>query len=372
MRGIWFFHRQPPPVPPIPPPPPPPDPPVAGLVFAERLPRSAALLALRHHPITWPGANGDHQGCAYSTGVAEECYGEVTEDGYEQILQGMPTVPEAACALTPDSTFVDIGSGYGRLAMYVRMRTNVSAVVGIERNPCRHERAVRGRRRLEAHAGAAGATLLDGLRLIHSDVRRAALGDATHVFMSVQCWGHELIRTIVTHLVPAAPKLRCMIFSATGARDILTAPLNGERNFSQRSNLDLIDEWGTLDGALERVPTSWTPTEALYVGKRAQTGADGHAAAGHADSHACGRAGHGRGADHDHCRRHARRRRSIRDAPSSIDALMDFAISDRNATRNATGVDALPLGLRVLLGVSIAVLFLLILAMAFFAFTLEV
>ena len=76
--------------------------------------------------------------------------------------------PGSPCALTPDSEFLDIGSGYGRLAMYVRMRSNISRVTGVEINHCRHKKAVRGRAKIDK---LAGPELLRDLELIFGDVR---------------------------------------------------------------------------------------------------------------------------------------------------------------------------------------------------------
>ena len=100
-------------------------------------------------------------------------------------------------------------------------------MTGFELNACRHRAAVKGRAKIEkAHKERSGLRLLDGLRLVQGDVRSHHLGRATHIFMSVQCWGPELISTIVASLVPMAPNMRCMIFSATGAKSILNASPN--------------------------------------------------------------------------------------------------------------------------------------------------
>jgi hypothetical protein len=185
----------------------------SGLSYSERLTTAEARGHLAQHPFisVWSNAS-----CPFK--AHEECYGEVTEEGYEQILQAMPP-RGSSCALTPDSNFVDIGSGYGRLAMYVRMRSNISSVTGFELNACRHRHAVRGRAKIEnANRQRGGPRLFDRLRLVQGDVRSHSLGTATHIFMSVQCWGPELISTIIAHLVPKAPNMRCMIFSATGSK----------------------------------------------------------------------------------------------------------------------------------------------------------
>jgi hypothetical protein len=209
----------------------------------------------------------------------EECYGEILPGGYEQILQGMPP-PGSPCALTPDSALYDIGSGFGRLVMYAAMRTNISHAVGIEVNACRHRGAVQGKASLESAAQRSSSsgsrsrrssrskggnghelTLLAGLEFVHGDVREQSLGDATHVMMSIQCWGHELIDKIISHLVPKAPRMRCMLFSAHAAKHVLSLP--------DGAILEKLDRWGVLDHVEQRVRSSWTEEmDVLYVGKR--------------------------------------------------------------------------------------------------------
>jgi hypothetical protein len=243
----------------------------AGIRHVERLSAAEAMQRMsvtgKFHPTT--------HGCPAES--SEECYGELLNDGYEQILQGMPP-PGSPCALTPDSVLYDIGSGFGRLVMYARLRTNISRAVGIEINACRHRGAVRGKAALEAAAQRSrggsmkGSTasssssretplLMAGLDLVNGDVREQSLGDATHVHMSIQCWGHELIDKIVSHLVPKAPRMRCMLFSAHAAKHVLSLP--------DGANLEKLDRWGVLDQVEQKVHGSWTEEgDVLYVGKR--------------------------------------------------------------------------------------------------------
>lgn len=295
--------------------------------WAERKPISVARDFLKLHPFVPVYSN---LSCPFSIAASEQCYGEVTEEGYEMMLQNMPP-PGSPCALTPDSEFLDIGSGYGRLAMYVRMRSNISRVTGVEINHCRHKKAVRGRAKIDK---LAGPELLRDLELIFGDVRALSLGSATHIFMSIQCWGSELIEKIISHLVPRAPHMRCMIFSASSAKFVL-AGANG-------SNMNLVDRWGELSNAIVGVPTSWTPTEALYVGKRSRESASEQAACERertARARARARGAPTSKASAVRCGPKAKRR-SIRHAPSS----MDFDVLDDGKLRFNEGTLSWPAG----------------------------
>lgn len=260
----------PPELPPLPPRP------TGGLALSERLPMDQVNTLLRkEHPLqpAWSfGTRSSRRRNAtagkqkrlrkdysWCNGSEEECYGEVTEEGFEAVLQAMPGVG-SPCALTADARFLDVGCGFGRLAMYVALRSNVSKVTGIESNMCRLDHAQHGMAQIER---AAPGTLTPRLRLIHGDVRKlTTLADTTHVFLSIQCWPADLIRTIVRDLARRTPALRCMIFSARGVPSLL-AGANGR----------LVDEWGVVSQASFDVPTTWGSTEAVFVSKRAPGGA---------------------------------------------------------------------------------------------------
>lgn len=233
--------------------------PTGGLAAVEHFqPTRVHGLLTRHHPLPplkkhWCSTEG------------EECYGEVTMEGFEHVLQATPSSASSPCALTPDASFMDIGSGFGRFAMFVRLRTNVSTVTGLERNGCRHSNALHGMTTIEREAPREGygTGVFKGLRLINADIRDAGVGAATHIFMSIQCWPKDLLHTILAELAPRAPRLRCMIFSAMGVRDIL----------EKTDASALVDAWGTVSAQAPHIPTTWEFTEAVFVSKRAANGA---------------------------------------------------------------------------------------------------
>ena len=105
-------------------------------------------------------------------------------------------------------------------------------------------------------------------------VRTLSLDDATHIFMSIQCWPPDLIGTIVATLARRAPRLRCMIFSAAGVSGIVGHGTHGGKQLSE-----LVDAWGTVSQVADGIPTTWGFTEAVFIGGRSASGGDAAAAA---------------------------------------------------------------------------------------------
>jgi precorrin-6B methylase 2 len=116
-----------------------------------------------------------------STRTREETYGELTD--VQGLLRHLPH------ALEKNSVFVDVGSGYGRLAMYVALTAPCSRVVGLELHPCRHEMAAKMQREQ--------AALVPHLQFKHRDARQGVPPDSTHIFMCSTCFTPELSRSIV-------------------------------------------------------------------------------------------------------------------------------------------------------------------------------
>ena len=130
------------------------------------------------------------------------CYGELTTSGVYRLLH-LLSLPASApqCSLTASDVLYDIGSGFGRVAALLRESTNVSRVVGIEVNSCRARSAARLQ---GSHGGG-------GLSFVHGDVRKVGFDDATHLYLTSQCWPTALLRTIFGRLARRTPKLRCII-----------------------------------------------------------------------------------------------------------------------------------------------------------------
>jgi hypothetical protein len=63
-----------------------------------------------------------------------EIYGELTPRGMRQVARQLAAVGP----LNSRSVLYDVGSGYGRFALFLRLSTPCARIVGVEINPCRH------------------------------------------------------------------------------------------------------------------------------------------------------------------------------------------------------------------------------------------
>ena len=131
-----------------------------------------------------------------------QCYGELTYSGVSRLLSLLshPLIAPQ-CSLTSTSVLYDIGSGFGRVAGLMRELTNVSHVVGVEVNGCRARTAALSLRRWPR----------GGLSFVHGDVRNVGFPDATHLYLTSQCWPTALLRAIFGRLARRAPQLRCIV-----------------------------------------------------------------------------------------------------------------------------------------------------------------
>lgn len=193
-----------------------------------------------------PYPMGDPTSCGNFQNLSnEQCYGEVDDgNGYEELANGFPS----ECQMNASSSFVDIGSGVGRLALFMRLYTNVSKVTGLELNGCRVHRAQRMQR--EVLASWAKPAQMRGLSYRRGDVREEGFGDSTHAFMSTTCFGHNLIRDIFKE-ARSAPRLQCIVAHATSFENLIAAE-------------SAINKWGHVVGATP-VTGSWALATALFI-----------------------------------------------------------------------------------------------------------
>ena len=185
-------------------------------------------------------------GCRHNQlGSSNECYGEPELEGYPILINSWPP----ACALDAQSVFYDVGSGHGRLAAYIRLHTNVSAVRGIEINVCRHSRAIELQSLLTREIPQRAHTM----SFVNGDVRALGFADATHIFLSSQCWDEALMRDVLAHATKRAPRLRCAVLFSWRRPDHWTADLRR-----------MADAWGHVVG-VHSVPTTWSGASAVFL-----------------------------------------------------------------------------------------------------------
>lgn len=177
-------------------------------------------------PPSWAACERPH--------APEQCYGEITPHGMSRLLWLLP----GRCALQAESVLYDIGSGFGHFASFLRSRTNSARVVGIEINSCRAQQAAR----LSA----------PGLTFVQGDVRRLGFADATHAFLTSQCWGSELMTDVFGRLAEQAERLACMVMFGSLPHALELPPILGR--------------WGTIDSFASSVSGTWDPAAtALYL-----------------------------------------------------------------------------------------------------------
>lgn len=145
-----------------------------------------------------------HKDCDSKTHEVGDTYGEISERGMGMLLAKLPS----SCAITPDSTFVDVGSGFGRWALYVRMFTRAARVVGLELNSCRHHQAARMREDLRNSSEYRRSAR--GLRYIHGDARKFNWSTATHVFLSTTAMPNDVLEELFVTLAKT-PSVRCIL-----------------------------------------------------------------------------------------------------------------------------------------------------------------
>jgi SAM-dependent methyltransferase len=188
-----------------------------------------------------------------NSGEPGTCYGEIAPAGMASLLRAMPE----QCALTDRSVFLDVGSGEGRLPLFVRLSTHVRASIGIELVGCRHRRAKLLQQKAERHGGAG---MRGGLEYHHGDVRKLGLKNATHLFMHSTCWPEPLVKHVTRRA--KAEGVECII------------------DYGRLGNAQL-KEFGPAVHAVH-APATWMPEMAAIYFRR--QGARGSEPAYHATS----------------------------------------------------------------------------------------
>jgi hypothetical protein len=178
--------------------------------------------------------------CVFA-GSFETTYGELLPKSLATVVREIP----ASCALSVqrDATFLDIGSGFGAVPLFVSLATGVRSV-GVEVDGCRHEIA---QRRLHTLASDPPATMPPpagrggNLSYLHGDVRALGLRNATVVHMHSTCFSETLMRDVMALVKQAGPQVRCILDSG----NLQVQPLLGA--------------WG-MPVHVAQTPLSWAPT----------------------------------------------------------------------------------------------------------------
>lgn len=152
------------------------------------------------------GFGPDHVCLGSSTDSAAMGYGEITYAGMEPLYK--------ALMLKPDDVVYDLGSGLGKLVLYLALRGPAQRVVGIEVGERRHRNAAAAEGRLRATlgnglAGDAGARSSE-FACIQGDIRNLIYKDATVVLFSNLCMDASLTAAAIRNFCKC-PWLRTVV-----------------------------------------------------------------------------------------------------------------------------------------------------------------
>lgn len=128
---------------------------------AQRLERLQAALPLSHGAWDepWEVRKAEY-GSLFWPRDCSPAYGELDREGIGRLL--------CAASLGPEDSFVDVGSGLGKLVIVAAVLTSVRTAWGVELSPSRHQKAVRGVDRL-CEAGAMDSAECGRVRLVQGD-----------------------------------------------------------------------------------------------------------------------------------------------------------------------------------------------------------
>lgn len=130
-------------------------------------------------------------------GSAQWAYGEVPFEGMGDLF--------ATLGVGKAATFLDVGSGTGRVVLYAATALEVEAV-GIELVPARHDVAIRA---LDALSHGTSKPVSASLRCgdVLSESELGTVSRATHIFCNNAVWSDALTSEILSHLAQHAPNL---------------------------------------------------------------------------------------------------------------------------------------------------------------------
>lgn len=113
--------------------------------------------------------------------------------------------PDLRWNLSPSSTFIDVGSGYGKVVLHAKLSVKVAKAVGIEYVPSRARMASDAKRELESGKHAfvseeARRLLRDGCRLEQGDATKHGVFDFSHVYMYDKVFSDPTIELLAGQL----------------------------------------------------------------------------------------------------------------------------------------------------------------------------
>jgi Histone methylation protein DOT1 len=135
-------------------------------------------------------------------------YGEITPGGFGKIMKYLLSGVPEDLRIGTGSSFIDIGSGFGKLVFQVPLWVPGANSTGIEYGQLRHDKAVEVAQLLRKRGGD-WAARLENVELIQGDATELDYAPFTHIFM------YDYIFSECTHraLLPRIAKADFQIFA---------------------------------------------------------------------------------------------------------------------------------------------------------------
>ena len=160
----------------------------------------------------YPFCKKDDTDCSQDYPEHKITYGEMTYEGIEQLYTYITTLPESPLF----KGFMDIGSGRGKLCLYMAAKPNIDQSVGIELVKVRYDESLVLQSRLERIS----PKIARKVRFIHSDIFDVDLREIfpkedqpIFIWMSNLCFETEITREILHKIVNELPSKSIICFS---------------------------------------------------------------------------------------------------------------------------------------------------------------
>jgi len=160
----------------------------------------------------YPFCKKDDVDCSQEYPAHKITYGEMTYEGIEQLYHYVTSLSEN----TPYHGFLDIGSGRGKLCLYMAAKPAMEQSVGIELVKLRYDDSLVLQARLERIS----PKIARKIQFIHSDIFDVDLKDIfpkidqpIFVWMSNLCFEKEITREILNKIVNELPSKTVICFS---------------------------------------------------------------------------------------------------------------------------------------------------------------
>mmetsp|Transcript_28497 Transcript_28497/g.73012 ORF Transcript_28497/g.73012 Transcript_28497/m.73012 type:complete len:210 (+) Transcript_28497:25-654(+) len=168
-------------------------------------------------------------------------YGELTDIGFRQVFDDI---------LKESDSFVDLGSGTGKLVLQAAVEYGVEKSVGVELSETRHAKALKARSSMPAHVQMATSFLCADAA---GDEAAATLATATSVWVSNLCFDEAMQHRLLA-CIEKSPSIQVVAALAAFPRSPCGFELWGECVLAQTTWTNAIPSELIASGALPGHP----------------------------------------------------------------------------------------------------------------------